>query len=283
VIDLHLHTDASDGRLTPPALVHLAREAGLSIISITDHDTTAGLVEARPTAEALGVRLVSGIEITAVEDQRDVHVLGYFFDADSPVLRRFLEAQREDRVRRVRIMADRLNDLGLAVDLGGALAAAPPGRAIGRPQLADALVAAGHAVSRRDAFDRWLGSGRPAFVPRCGAPVAEIVAVLASAGGIASLAHPALSGVDDRIPAFAAAGLASLEAKHADQDDAAESRYRALAADLGLAVSGGSDFHGDDAHHAPMLGRVTLGHDDFAALEARAGRLRAVPPAGPHG
>jgi len=283
VIDLHLHTDASDGRLTPGALVRLAREAGLTIISITDHDTTAGLAEARTTADALGIRLVAGIEITAVETARDVHVLGYFFDPESAVLRRFLEAQREDRIRRVWAMADRLKELGMPIDLRDVLAGAAAGRVVGRPQLADALVAPGHADSRREAFDRWLGGGRAAFVPRRGAGVAEIVAVLAWAGGIASLAHPGLAGVDDRIPAFAAAGLACLEVMHADHDEAAESRYRALAADLGLAVSGGSDFHGDGTHHATMLGEVTLGSDDFAALEARAARLRAAPPAAPHG
>jgi predicted metal-dependent phosphoesterase TrpH len=273
-IDLHLHTTASDGRLTPAALVALAAQCGLRVISVTDHDTVAGLLEARAAAAAHGVRLVDGIEMTAVDSERDVHVLGYFFDPDHADLNRFLQVQRLARIERVREIALRLESMKCAIDVEALLAATPTasGRSVGRPLVADALVAAGHAVDRRDAFDRFLGNDRPAFVPRCGPDVASVVEAIASAGGVASLAHPGLLGFDDRIPGYAASGLAAIEARHRDHNPEDEERYRRLAATLGLAVTAGSDFHGEHDSRdgtVAMPGAVRLGIDDFSALEAR--------------
>ncbi len=277
-IDLHLHTTASDGRLRPSALVALAVRAELRVMSVTDHDTVAGVAEAREAAVACGIRLVTGIEMTAVDGGRDVHVLGYFFADGDAEFNRFLEAQRLARVERVREIAHRLQALHCAIDVDALLAAVPTasGRSVGRPLVADALVAAGHALDRRDAFDRLLGNDQPAFVPRCGPDVAQVVAAIAGAGGLASLAHPGLLAADDRIPAYAASGLSAIEVRHRDHTLADEERYRRLAATLGLAVSGGSDFHGPREGRMPAdgpdwsPGAVTLGAEDFAALEARA-------------
>ena len=273
-IDLHLHTTASDGRLTPSALVALAAQVGLDVMSVTDHDTIAGLAEAREAAAGRGIRLVDGIEMTAVDDGRDVHVLGYFFDPEDEKFNQFLRTQRLARVERVYEIARRLASLGSGIDVEALLEAVPgdSGRSVGRPAVADALVAAGHAVDRCDAFDRLLGSGRPAFVPRRGPDVAEVVATIAAAGGIASLAHPGLMDVDERIPGYAAAGLSAIEVRHRDHDEDDEARYRTLAQQLGLGVSGGSDFHGEyDARDGSTCvpGQVTLAPSDFSLLEAR--------------
>jgi 3',5'-nucleoside bisphosphate phosphatase len=273
-IDLHLHTTASDGRLPPSALVTLAAQVGLDVMSVTDHDTIAGLAEAREAAASRGIRLVDGIEMTAIDDGRDVHVLGYFFDPEDGTFNQFLRTQRLARVERVYEIARRLASLGCAIDVEALLRAVPgdSGRSVGRPAVADALVAAGHAVDRRDAFDRLLASGRPAFVPRRGPDVAEVVATIAAAGGIASLAHPGLMGVDERIPGYAAVGLSAIEVRHRDHNEDDEARYRSLAQQLGLAVSGGSDFHGEhDARDGStsVPGEVTLAPSDFAILEAR--------------
>ena len=270
MIDLHLHTDASDGVLSPSALVARAAGAGITVLSVTDHDTVAGLAEARAAADTRGVRLVNGIEITAVEGARDVHMLGYFFDPRSGVLGEFLSRQRTDRIRRVEEMAARLAALGAPIDVTALVASAIRGRSIGRPQLADALVAAGHAVSRDDAFDRLLGDRCPAYVARRGATPVEVIALVRQAGGIASLAHPGLLNDDALIPRLAAAGLAAIEVRHSDHDSATERRYRELAAEHGLAVSGGSDFHGDGVHRNTTIGAISLPADDFAQLEARA-------------
>ena len=276
MIDLHLHTTASDGALAPPDLVRRAANAGLTTISVTDHDTVAGIAEAASVARVLGLTCIPGIEITAVEEDRDIHVLGYFFDPEAPSLERFLRAQRADRVRRVREMCERLAAAGLDVRADAAFSAPldTTGRSIGRPAIADALVRAGMARDRDDAFERLIGRGGPAYVPRRGVPVGEVVQIIAAAGGISSLAHPVLAGMDHRVPEWARSGLAALEARHSDHVPAVEAAYRAMAAELSLAVSGGSDFHGDHTSNGGSLGVVTLDATDYAALEgrARAGR-----------
>jgi predicted metal-dependent phosphoesterase TrpH len=276
LIDLHLHTTASDGTLSPRDLVARAAAAGLTTVAVTDHDTVAGLAEARSAATASGLTFINGIEITAVEDRRDVHLLGYFFDPDDAALAGFLQVQRADRIRRVQEIGDRLAALGCPVDVAGILSSSVRGggRSVGRPQIADGLVASGCAVDRDDAFTRYLGEAGRAFVPRRGATAAEVVRLIARAGGIASMAHPGLTRRDDLIPPLAAAGLAAIEVRHRDHDALAEARYRELAQANGLAVSGGSDYHGDATGRAPCLGTVVLSREDFALLEARASSAR---------
>ena len=269
MIDLHLHTTASDGLLAPAALVARAAQCGLRTISVTDHDTFAGLREAGEAARHYRLRLVNGVEITAIEEGRDVHLLAYFIDPSSHAVAGFLDAQRADRVRRVKEIAERLASLGLGIDSDRLLASTPDRHSIGRPQIADALVAAGHARDRDDAFDRLLGDGSPAFVPRRGSSPEAVIGLVREAGGVVSMAHPGLTRMDQIIPRLAAAGLASLEVRHSDHDEPTEQRYRALAAGHGLAVSGGSDFHGDVGHRATVLGRVTISAGELSALEAR--------------
>jgi 3',5'-nucleoside bisphosphate phosphatase len=269
VIDLHLHTTASDGTLSPAQLVAAAAAAGLRTISVTDHDTTAGLREAADAARAAGLTLVPGIEITAVEAGRDVHVLGYFVDPQRAALAAFLEQQRGDRVRRVRTIAERLHGLGCPLDVEALIdrASRSTGRSIGRPHIADALIAAGHVRDRDEAFERFLGRSCPAFVPRSGEPPERVIEVIRDSGGIASLAHPGPLRMDDLIARLATRGLSAVEVRHPDHDAAAERHYRALAAQHGLAVSGGSDYHGG-AKRGETLGSIALPADDFARLQA---------------
>jgi predicted metal-dependent phosphoesterase TrpH len=276
LIDLHLHTTASDGMLTPSELVLQARAAGLTTISITDHDTTSGSDEAVAVARAAGLRLIPGIEISAVADGRDLHVLAYFIDSRSTPLLAFLERQRADRARRVAEMGDRLAVLGFPVDVAPILDDALRGQSVGRPQIAAALMSAGHVQAPDEAFTRFLDYGGAAYVPRFGASPADIVAIVHDAGGIASLAHPGLNARDHLIAPLAAAGLDALEAHHSDHDAATQARYRALARELGLLVTGGSDFHGPTGHRISRLGEVTLSSEDFERLSSAADRRRAV-------
>lgn len=267
MIDLHLHTTASDGLLPPSELMSRAAGCGLRTVSVTDHDTCAGLGEAHDAARRLGLRLICGVEITAVEDGRDVHLLAYFVDPESAALVEFLRSQRAQRVERVRQIGQRLAALGHAINLETLTTTA--GRSVGRPQIADALVRAGHACDRDDAFARLLGAGRPAFVPRRGPVPEAVITVAREAGGLVSMAHPGLTAMDHLIPRLAAAGLQALEVRHSDHDRAAEDRYRQIAGEHNLAISGGSDYHGDVGHRAALLGRVTLTAEELAALEAR--------------
>ena len=271
MIDLHLHTTASDGLLDPAALVARAAACGLQTISVTDHDTCAGLAEAIAAAGPHGIRLIAGVEITAVEDGRDVHMLAYFVDPACPALIDFLAAQRSQRADRIREIGTRLAILGYAIDAEALVAPmiVGGGRSVGRPQIADALVRGGWVRDRDDAFERLLGAGRPAFVPRRGPPPEAVLSVVRQAGGLVSMAHPGLTALDHIIPRLAASGLQALEARHSEHVPETEDRYRRLAAEHGLAVSGGSDFHGDVGRRATALGRVTLPASDFAALEAR--------------
>jgi 3',5'-nucleoside bisphosphate phosphatase len=275
LIDLHLHTTASDGLCSPRQLVEQAAAAGVTTLAVTDHDTVAAVAEVAALSSAAGLAFVPGIEITAIEDGADVHILGYFLDPASPRLAAFLSAQRESRVARVHAIAERLASLGVGINVGPLLETAnrQNGSSIGRPQIARALVAAGHAVDTNDAFERWLGRGRPGFVPRVGAQSEEVIAIIHNAGGLASLAHPGITRVDARIAALRNAGLDALEAYHSDHDADTRDRYLALARDLGLLVTGGSDYHGDPAHGVAP-GTVTLPMHEFHRLERRGAELR---------
>ena len=278
MIDLHLHTTASDGRLTPAELVARASQAGLTTISVTDHDTVAAFADVSAAAARANIRVVPGIEITSIEDGRDVHMLGYFFDPASPALATFLEGQRGLRVARVREIGVRLSALGMQVDVEAVLQAAAnkPGSSVGRPQLARALVAAGYVESVQDAFEQWLATGQPAYVPRTGPSPATVIDVIHGAGGVASFAHPAVTKKDRLISTLADRGLDAVEVYHSDHTPEDSRAYELLATRLGTLISGGSDFHGDDPTRPGararrgVLGVVSLPAAAFAALEARA-------------
>lgn len=269
LVDLHLHTTASDGLFEPAVLVNLAWQAGIRTMSVTDHDTVAALPEAARAATEVGIEFVPGIEITAVHEGRDVHVLGYFIDGADESLAAFLERQRDDRVRRIAAIADRLEEMGKAVDREVLFAPRAAGTSLGRPMVAKALVDAGHAADFREAFDLFIGEGRPAYVQRCGPDPAHVVAIINRAGGVASLAHPGLLKRDDLIPAMVSAGLAAVEAFHSEHDQAATDHYLALADRLGILVSGGSDYHGDAERRRSAFGTVGLPRDRFERLALR--------------
>ena len=272
MIDLHLHTTASDGLLSPEALVARVAGAGVTVMAVTDHDTVAGIDRAAAAAAAHGIRLIPGIEITAVEEARDVHVLGYFFDRSHKPLAEFLEHQRADRRRRVKEMTARLAALGMPVD-ESELQARHAGRAIGRPAIAAALMRAGYVASISEAFDRYLGTDGAAFVPRQGAPVRDVAAVIREAGGVASIAHPGLHrdpSLLDRLAAPGAAAFDAIEVFHTDHDTETTARLLAFATGRGLLATGGSDFHGDASGRAIGLGRIALPADHFDRLERQA-------------
>jgi predicted metal-dependent phosphoesterase TrpH len=278
-----MHTTASDGRLTPVELVARASVAGLTTISVTDHDTIAALAEVTAAAQPKGIRVIPGIEITAIDHGRDVHLLGYLFNPGSAPLAALLTSQRALRVMRVREIANTLASLDMPVDVNSLLlsAASRPGSSIGRPQLARELVRAGHVASVQEAFDRWLANGRPAYVPRTGPSPADVVEKIHEAGGVASFAHPAVTKRDELIRPLVERGLDAIEVYHSDHtpDDVIE--YKGLATRLGVLITGGSDFHGD-VDYGPaaaggkpirparsVLGVVTLPAADLAALEKK--------------
>jgi predicted metal-dependent phosphoesterase TrpH len=252
--------------------VRAAQAAGLTVIAVTDHDTTNGIDEAVRAAAEAGIELVPGIEITSVCEGRDLHMLGYFIDPSSAELTAFLARARADRVRRILGMADRLAALGAPIDPAPILETAARGKSVGRPQVAGALLAAGFVKTRDEAFERFLDFGGPAYIAREGASPEVVIGVIHRANGLASVAHPGVSRRDHVLPALANAGLDALEVRHPDHDPDDERRYRTLAGELGLRVTGGSDFHGDTGHRAATLGSVTLPAADYGAFAASRAR-----------
>jgi predicted metal-dependent phosphoesterase TrpH len=238
-------------------------------MAVTDHDTTASVPEVQALARANGIDAISGIEITAIDGGRDVHVLGYFLDPAHAGLAAFLQRQRETRIARVEAIGRRLASRGVPVALEDVLTAArqQSGRSIGRPQVARAMVDAGHVATTHEAFDKWLGRDQPAFVKRSGPSPETVIATIHRATGLASLAHPGRTLIDNRIPALRDAGLDALEAYHSDHDAATAARYRLMADELGLLMTGGSDYHGDPAHGV-SIGSSTLPPEAWERLLA---------------
>ncbi len=268
MIDLHTHTTASDGLCAPAELVARAVAAGVEVLSVTDHDTVAGCAPAAIRCRAAGIEFVAGIEATAVRDGVDIHTLGYFMDVDSPDLAHFLELQREDRLSRVRAMVDLLGGFGIVLDAEAILKPAreDASKSAGRPWVARAMVEAGHVATIGDAFERWLGHGRPAFVPRRGATPEVVIAQVRAAGGIVSIAHPGPLGRDEWLPDFVDAGLDAIEAYHSEHDGPTTSRYLSFADKVGIAVTGGSDYHGDREHGGRSIGSVSLPRKAYERL-----------------
>jgi predicted metal-dependent phosphoesterase TrpH len=269
VVDLHLHTTISDGRLTPAELVERCRSAGVRVMAVTDHDTTGATSEVRALARARGIEAVSGIEITAVEHGRDVHILGYFLREDDPGLAAFLTGQRARRIERARAISGRLAALGLPVDLEPLITqtGASTGRSLGRPQIARAMIHAGHVSTISEAFDMWLAQDKPAFVCREGPTCEAVIEAIHAAGGLASLAHPGKTSIDARIPALCAAGLDAIEAHHSDHDAALVAHYAHMAQSAGVLLTGGSDFHGDP-QQSRSPGSRALPEEDWLRFKA---------------
>jgi predicted metal-dependent phosphoesterase TrpH len=276
MIDLHMHTTASDGRCSPEDLVEKAYAKGIRTMSVTDHDTMAGVRRAAIAAEALGMTCIPGIEITSVHGGKDVHVLAYFLAELTEELRQLLAQQRENRTERAQLIAARLAAAGAPIDVEALMetGAALGGKSLARPQIAQALIAAGHVSTVAEAFDRFLHEDGPAYVPHRGASPAEVVSLIAQAGGVASLAHPGYTKKDEIIPELVAAGLQAIEAYHSAHDEPTTQRYINLARHYALAVSGGSDFHGDGTRRSEFFGVVNLPSEAFDVLVERHERAR---------
>ena len=245
-------------------------------MAVTDHDTTAAIAEVDEEARRHGIHAIAGIEITAVEAGRDLHVLGYFFDPRHEGLASLLVRQRAARVARIEGIASRLAAHGVPIDVEPMLEQSrrETGRSIGRPQVARAMVEAGHVAGIQEAFDRWLGRGLPGFVPREGPTPEAVIETIHLAGGIASIAHPGQCGLGPRIPALAAAGLDAVEAFHPDHDAALVQEYVDIARRFHLLLTGGSDFHGDPDHGCEP-GSVTLPAEEWERLQP----VRRLPSA----
>jgi predicted metal-dependent phosphoesterase TrpH len=256
--------------------VRAAKRASLIAIALTDHDTVDGLAEARVVGGELGIRIVNGVELSAVEGELETHVLGLHLQ-DTGVLERGLVELREMRGRRAAVIVERLNGIGVQITLDDVLLQSGEG-AIGRPHVARALVADGWATDVRDAFDRYLGAGRPAYVAKDQLGMREAIAMVHAAGGLAVLAHPGSAGTRERLESLAALGMDGVEVKHPSHSSQDTTRLRALAEQLGLIPSGGSDWHGA-ADGPRTIGMMRVQADWLARQDERLAVLGRAPAA----
>jgi predicted metal-dependent phosphoesterase TrpH len=269
--DLHVHSIASDGTLTPTQVVERAHANGVSVLAIADHDSVAGLREASTAALSLGVLLIPAVELSAVADGLDVHILGYFVDPNDAELAEMLSSLREARQERAEAMVRALRDAGYQIGIDDVLAVADGG-SVGRSHIARALVDAGHAENVAHAFQTLIGRGRPFYVAKQSAAPGVVIERLRRLRALPVLAHPGVTKVDNLIDCMIEAGLLGIEAYHADHTPEQRAHYADIAAERGLLVTGGSDFHGPEAPN-PDIGAIDLPAENVQALIAAGGAL----------
>lgn len=272
--DLHLHTDISDGTLPPREMIRRAAAVGMSVVSITDHDTAQGVPEAQVAGEETGVTVIPGIELST-GGSTEVHLLAYGIAPADPRMCSFLEGELAKRRHRMRTMLERAAQLGMHVPAEEA--SDKSGRFMGRMNLARAMVARGYARNVAEAFEQYLNPGRPLYVPRERVEVSSGIALLRSYGAFVSLAHPGRLKLDEQtlaalMPGFVDAGLEGLEAYHASHTDADCARFARMASRYGLLTTGGSDCHGDVPGHLEIGAHLSAWRtvtEDVHALLAR--------------
>jgi predicted metal-dependent phosphoesterase TrpH len=279
-IDLHLHTTASDGQLTPNELIQLARKIQLGTIAITDHDTTDGIVEAIREASHTGTPFViPGIELSAEDASGDVHMLGYFIDTGNANLQTRLAKFRQDRATRAQQIVQKLVTMGMPIQWERVLEiAAGSGKksgVIGRPHVARAMIEAGYVDSIPDAFQRYLNPDKPAYVGRERLSPEGAIALIHSAGGVAVLAHPAkLANYGTMTRRLVPMGLDGVEVVHPANSESVRLDLRGLARECDLVMTGGSDFHGVDDRGGMSIGSFTPPDGCVPILRARAERYK---------
>jgi predicted metal-dependent phosphoesterase TrpH len=270
-VDLHVHSTASDGKFSPEAIISKAAELGLKVISLTDHDSIDGIIPALKTVKTYpGLTFIPGVEISTDMPDGEAHVLGYFIDYTSTELGSTLERFRNSRLRRAQGMVSKLGALGIDIDWSRVQEIAGDG-AIGRPHIAQAMLEKGYIASFKEAFDKYIGHGSPAYVEREKMTPEEAVALIVRSGGLPVLAHPfTVKEPETMVIKLKAAGLVGIEAYYKDNTAAETEATLGLAVKYGLIATGGSDFHGIADSNDAMLGSVEVPMEAAQRLSALA-------------
>jgi predicted metal-dependent phosphoesterase TrpH len=272
-IDLHIHTTASDGSLSPAQVVQEAGEAGLSVIAIADHDTTDGVPEALAAQQENNVEVIPSVEVSATDPEGEAHILGYWMDYESPAFQSFLQKPRENRPDRIIEMCEKLTGLGLPVQPDEVYAVAGGRASVGRPHLARVMLDKGYIQSMDDAFRLYLKRGKPAFVQRFKNSARDTIRLIHECGGISVLAHPGLIEEPRLVDSLVEAGIMGIEAYCHDHDRATTERFLALAKQHGLLITGGSDYHGEMLQKSFKLGDLSVPYACYEELKAARDRL----------
>jgi predicted metal-dependent phosphoesterase TrpH len=269
VIDLHSHSLASDGQYRAKEVAARAAQAGVRVWALSDHDTVAGLEEAGAAAGELGIRFVPGIELSAFLDKREIHLLGHFVDPTHPTLRSFEDLLAEKRRTRMEQIVEKLAPLGIRLEVANILKFSG-GKTIGRPHVARAIVETGAVATVKEAFDRYLGEGKPAYVQRYRLDAPDAVKLVRGAGGTTTVAHPGVNKLErGELARLAEAGVVGVEVYHPDQNPSVREKYLRLAEEYGMVPTAGSDFHGEAVAPDRRLGAVAMPEENLARLEAR--------------
>jgi predicted metal-dependent phosphoesterase TrpH len=255
--DLHLHSNYSDGVLSPHTLVRRSREVGLQTISITDHDNIAAIPEAMEAAEELGIEIIPGVELNAHVDGREIHLLGYFFDVENPSLHEFLSLMRQERLLRAERIVEKLAALNISISMEKVIEQAGKG-SVGRPHIANVLIDEGYADSYQEVFSKYIGYRGPAYIEKFQCSPEEVISIIAQAGGLAFLAHPGTSVPDQVLLRLIKAGLDGIETVHPGHTPELTQHYRRIANEYFLMESGGSDFHGGRRNDEAFFGQYTI-------------------------
>jgi len=266
--DLHTHTTCSDGVHSPAALVERAAERGIQVLSVTDHDTISGLEAAAAAAQAAGMCFVAGTELSVTLAGDELHLLAYGFDPSHAGLQRHLAAMQDARRERAWAMVERLRERGVEVEderLRDEIASI---HAVGRPHVAAALVRAGRVNTERDAFDQYLGRGKPGYVPKPAFAASEALTLVHEAGGIGVLAHPGHWTSGTQVRRLVEKGLDGLELQHPSHDASLRRYYQRLARGHDLLMTGGSDYHGRTEEDETHFGTVGMKREDWERFEA---------------
>ncbi len=258
IIDLHTHSTASDGSLSPIDLLRAAKTQGVEVLSLTDHDTVSGIEEASRAARDLSMEFIPGIEFSTEVEESEIHILGYWIDTKNPTLLALLRRLKRSRLRRIYHMVARLKKMGLVLNVEEIIQQRKMG-VYGRPQVASALRRRGYVSSIEEAFEKYIGITRPAYVPHFKLSPWQAVRLIIKSSGIPVYAHPGLSRRDDLIPSLLESGLQGIEVFYPEHSPADVQRYLKIARDSSLLVTGGSDYHGESGNPS------SLGIPDFPA------------------
>ena len=273
--DLHTHTTASDGALKPADLVKKAAEKGLKILSITDHDTVNGYLEAKETASDLQIELISGCEITTLWKDREVHLLAYYFDETDQGLLNLLRKQKSARIVRMKAIVESLKKEGLDIDIDEVRAESGPGN-MGRPHAASVLINKGYVASVAEAFIRYLSSEKLKDIQTRYASIDETIDAVRKAGGVISLAHPGPIYSQSEIDDILTLGVDGLECIHPSHNFNVQRTFRQIAKTRNLLVTGGSDYHGKGkSDYDPYFGIVTIGNSHVASIKRLSQRRKS--------
>lgn len=267
--DLHLHTNYSDGKLSPAQLIDLSKKSGISVISITDHDNVNGLEEAIEYGNQKGIQVIPGVEISADLDENEIHILGYFIDYKNEKMNEFLTASRELRINRNEKIVKKLNEMGSNINFNDIREKAGTKTSIGRPHIAIELSEEGFATSYYDAFIKYIGDGKPAFVKKPNPKSSEVLKIISEMGGLSFIAHPGKYVRDEMLIKLINEGLDGIEVIHPSHSKDDIEYFSKMAADHFLLTSGGSDFHGGVKNDGKNFGKYCISMDEIINMKRR--------------